>query len=160
MIDHSKRKTLKTIVVATGSVAAGGVSASTLLTNPEFTADDVTATMQDLGQIEVSTRLSVEKNDLEVVLTNVGNDSVNITHMTPKVARVARGEFDFSALLKNGSLQLEAGESVTVPLQRKPVNVAAPVATLTDTLKNSISVITDSNSFASVSVMNSATALA
>jgi len=154
MIDHSKRKTLKTIVVASGTVAAGSVSAVTSFNSIGSNTESYPSTAeQELGQVEVSTRLSVINNDIEVVITNAGDERISITQMTPRIARVARGEFDFSKLLSEGPLHLEAGASVTVPIQHKPVTAAASVASLSDVLKNSMSVITDADSFASVSII-------
>ena len=158
MIDQSKRKTLKTLAVASGTIATGGVSAAVSFANADqisgsFTSSD---THRELGQIEVTTRLSALHNDLEVVITNTGSESVAITQMTPSVARVARGEFDFSTLLENGPLRLQAGASVSVPMQQKPVELGASLPPLSDVLKNTMSVITDTDSFASVTIAEGA----
>jgi len=107
---------------------------------------------RELSQLDITTRLSAINNDLEVVVTNIGSEAVTITQITPNVARVARGEFDFSALLEDGPLHLRSGASVTVQMQHKPVNVAASFPPLIETLKNTVSVITDTDSFASVTI--------
>lgn len=159
MIDHDKRKTLKTIVVATSTVATGSVSAAyspaRLKCATQRRKASPSIAVQELGQVEVSTRLSVKTNDIEVVITNAGHEQISITQMTPRIARVARGEFDFSELLSNGPLHLEAGASVTVPIQHKPVSAAVSASSLSDVLKNSMSVIADTDSFASVSILES-----
>ncbi len=154
MIDYSKRNTLKIIVGTSAAVATGGATAAI---SSEFqpagnVVESSPGTDAKLGQIEVSTRVSVVNNDLEVIVKNTANEAVTVTHLTPRTVRVARGEFDFSALLKDGPLHLESGEFVALPLQHKMI--ATNARTLTDVLKNSMSVITDANSFASVSIMN------
>ena len=158
MIDQSKRKTLKTLAVASGTIATGGVSAAVPFASADQISDSFTSsdTHRELGQIEVTTRLSALHNDLEVVITNTGSESVAITQMTPSVARVARGEFDFSTLLENGPLHLQAGASVSVPMQQKAVELGASLPPLSDVLKNTMSVITDTDSFASVTIVEGA----
>jgi len=159
MIDKSKRTTLKAIAATTASVATGGVVFSSGFGQHGARSSDNRPAHDnpELGNIEVSTRISATHNDLEVVLTNAGNEATTITQMTPSVARVARGELDFAALLKDGPLRLNAGQSVTVPLQRKPVQMGSVMApALSDSLKNSMSIVTDNNAFASVSVMQNA----
>lgn len=155
MFDRKKRKTLKIIagtsaVVAAGSVSAA-VSSSAQISDNEI--KELAAVSAELGQIEVSTRISAETNELEVVLKNTTSEPVTITHITPRVARVARGEFNFSSLLKDGSLTLETDESVTVALQHKSVSTVAATSPLHDVLKSTMSVITDSDSFASVLIV-------
>jgi len=160
MIDKSKRRTLKTIVVASGTIAIGGVSATVSLGSasqqPGQRLRGDSPSFQELGQIEITTRLSALKNDLEVVITNTGSEAVTITQMTPGVARVARGEFNFSAVLADGPLHLSSGASVIVPMQQKPVNVAATLPPLSEVLKNTVSVITDADSFASITIVEGA----
>lgn len=162
MIDKSKRKTLKTIAIASGTIATGGVSGAVLAGSPDpLSTGNIPSDFQhpyrELGQLDITARLSALNNDLEVVVTNVGRDAVTITQITPNVARVARGEFDFSAVLEDGPLHLQSGASVTVPMQHKPVSVAASFPPLTETLKNTVSVITDTDSFASVTIGTSVT---
>ena len=163
MIDKAKRKTLKVLsAVATvalpGVMTAGTSQAGGLPTHvTAASAEGLT-----LAEIDISTRVSALHNDLEVVVTNIGSAPVTITQMTPRVTRVARGEFDFSRLLKNGPVQLACGESVTVPLQRKAVNMSALPGSfshatlnnsaLSDRLRNVVSIVTEGNSFASVTV--------
>ena len=164
MIDQAKRKTLK-VMSATAGVAAvpGTVLATSAMANSlPLTAGTMSADDALLAEIKVNTRVSAIHNDIEIVLTNSGSEPVTITHMTPSVTRVARGEFDFSKLLKEGPLHLTAGESVTVPLEHKavkmwtsPDGVAKSTVqnpALSDRLRNSISVVTEGNSFASVTV--------
>jgi len=157
MIDKSKRKTLKTIAIASGTIATGGVSGAILAGTPgPLSTGNIPSDFQqpyrELSQLDITTRLSAINNDLEVVVTNIGSEAVTITQITPNVARVARGEFDFSALLEDGPLHLRSGASVTVQMQHKPVNVAASFPPLIETPKNTVSVITDTDSFASVTI--------
>ena len=164
MIDKAKRKTLKVLSAAAGSVAVPGAAIAGASRAGMLPTDVTAGTADDaqLAEIDISTRVSALHNDIEVVVTNAGSESVTITHMTPGVTRVARGEFDFSRLLKNGPLQLASGESVTVPLQRKAVKMwaspdsvsRAPVnnSALSDRLRSAVSIVTEGNSFASVTV--------
>lgn len=157
MIDRAKRKTLKLLSVATGSAMAAGnvVAAGIRSLSAERThghSDDA-----PLAHIHISTRVSALRNDIEVVLTNTGEAPAKITRMTPAVTRVARGEFDFSALLADGPLVLPAGESVTVPLTYKTVNGASANTgsaspTLALKLRQTMSVVTDDAAFAQVDV--------
>ena len=101
MIDKCKRKTLKKLAVGTGVVSLGGVSFTADI-GTQFAEEISTATAGvELGNIEVTTRVSAIQNDIEVVLTNTGRQPVNITELTPHTIDVARGNFDFSSLLKN-----------------------------------------------------------
>lgn len=151
MIDLNKRNTLKKIALGTGTLGAGMVTGGVAFAG-DYTSELTISSADDmeLGNIEISTRVSAANNDLEIVVTNAGQQSVNITHMTPHTVRVPRGEFKLSSLLKNGPVKLEAGESVSVPLKRMPIQMTA--STLTDSLKNTVSVITDNNAFASVTI--------
>ena len=58
MIDQSKRKTLKTLAVASGTIATGGVSAAVPFASADQISDSFTSsdTHRELGQIEVTTR--------------------------------------------------------------------------------------------------------
>jgi len=136
-------------------LTVGGVTAasSTGINGEEGTLQSLSAS-QELGQIEVSTRISSKTNELEVVMMNTGSESITITHLTPHVASVARGEFNFAALLKDGPRRLEAGEWVVVPLQHKPVFAGGKTSSLQHVLKRSMSVVTETDSFASVSIVS------
>lgn len=157
MIDRAKRNTLKALSVAVAGVAtAGHVVAgevSQLATENMFNREsDIT-----LARIEVTTRISVVNNDIEIVLKNVGSEPTTITQMTPSVVRVARGEFNVGGLLNNGPVTIEAGKSVSVPLTRKAVKlwsaasdgVSTPLAA---NLRKTMSIVTDSSAFASVDI--------
>lgn len=162
MIDQNKRKTLKTLAVGTGAVVGGSLMmGATALASSASTEAVKTISLEELelGHIEVYPRVSVENNDIEVVLTNAGRQPVLITQMTPRSLNVARGEFDFSALLKDGPLPMKAGESVTIPLKRKTLNYSvrtSSVASLDEALKRNLSIVTEDDSFASVSVVRNA----
>ncbi len=158
MIDYAKRKTIKTIAAASAGLAATvatSAGASALLATTGTTHD---CALPGLANIEVTTRISATKNDLEVVLKNTADSAVTITHMTPTVTNVPRGQFNFSALLKDGPLHLAAGESTVVPLQQHTASVMttqkACGLSLTDSLKRTMSIVADGNSFASVSIVD------
>ena len=139
MIDRTKRKTLKSIgTIAAGSAAAAvssGAFAGALL--------DMEPSSEASAQLRVHTRVSVKTNDIEVVLTNVGEDTALITELTPAETVTKRGRFNFTALTTHGNLRLEAGQSVSVPMTPHPVVIDASDATtrsasLTDALKKSM----------------------
>ena len=161
MIDRNKRSTLKKMAVGTGVLGTGALSAvvtgSVAIAGQSDGHSNLQADEAEPGNIEVTTRVSAIHNDLEIVLTNTGRKRVNITRMTPHSVRVARGEFELSALLENGPLTLESGQSASVPLKRMPLErtqlhslISTP--TVTDKLKQSMSVIVDDNAFASVTL--------
>ena len=175
MIDKSKRKTLKVLTATATAAATAGVVTSlhagdakeplSAESRPGRDADLVTGSevQRELGQIEVSRRVSAVHNDLELVITNTGNQPVVITNMTPGTLPVARGEFNFSVLLEKGPLHLESTESVSVPLQRTAIasnslrrtSTQTLQGSLTDALRNSMSIVTEANAFASVTIVES-----
>ncbi len=155
MTDLAKRKTLKTIAATTAygmAATLGGAAVASAAEQPYTNAADTA----DLANINVTTRLSPLRNDLEVVLTNSGSEDVTITAMTPRTTVVPRGEFDFASLLRDGPLRLPRGASVAVPLQQSHVCAASPIPSaghsLTDSLRKSLSIVTDGSAFASVTV--------
>jgi len=154
MIDKSKRATLRKLAVGTGVVAAGASLGSAIASDHQL-LDEVRASNSS-GSIEVTTRVSAINNDIEVVLSNTGERELNISHIEPKTVRVARGEFDFASLLQNGTIKLDAGQSVSVPLQRRSMQLHTPMPmampTLSKALQQSMSVITDDNAYALVTV--------
>ena len=121
MIDQKKRKTLKNIsAIAAGSAAAAvsnGVFAGAL--------GDVKSTSEGSVQLRVHSRVSVKTNDVEVVLTNVGEDTAFISELTPAETVTKRGRFNFAGLMTQGDLRLEAGQSVSVPMIPHPVVIDA-----------------------------------
>ena len=179
-IDHSKRKTLKKItgisagtIALTGSSAlmAGFVNQASLADARRISlADDPT---HDLADIELRTSVSAVTNDIEVVIKNTGQQTATITDMTPAEIHTARGKFDFNALFKGGSLVLESGEYVSVPLQHHKVVLSGDIAdssptsiservvfnrsflnkSLRQKLESTVSITTDGDSLAVVSIV-------
>lgn len=161
MIDQSKRRTLKSLAVGASAIAGGSLTMNSAAFAAPVSMTDAARTVSlediELGSIDVYTRVSVANNDLEVVLTNAGKQPVNITQMTPAVTRVARGEFDFSALVKDGPLRMYVGESVTIPLKRKALaytTSSSATPSLNKSLKETLSIITDDTAYASVSILS------
>lgn len=167
MIDHSKRQTLKKVAgigAGTAALAASaGVMGGLVSGNPVFenctTANE--GTIVDLADIEIRTRVSAVTNDIEVVLKNTGSGKATITDMTPAEIHTARGKFDFNALFEKGALNIETGESISVPLQ----HIAPQNSTLQSKIKSSVnsslkqklastvSIITDGDSLAAVTII-------
>lgn len=157
-MDLIKRKSLKRIA---GVVVAGtgfGLAKNTLATNQynlELNDSDIEAS---LSSLQVFTRISSSTNDVEIVISNKGKNAARITQMTPSQTNSARGVFNFSQLLDNGDLVLEAGQSVSVPMTKHPaiagtpLSVANHASSLTNSLRSSFSVITDNAAFARVDI--------
>ncbi len=133
--DKAKRRTLKRI---------GALAATAGLAN---LASPAMAGMAGHGTpaLEVHTRVSAASNELEVVITNVGDADADIRQLTPSETTTRRGRFDFTAATHaDGHLYLAAGESVTVPMQRRRVvldgsELTGRAHSLADTLKRSMS---------------------
>lgn len=161
MIDRAKRVTLKRI----GSVAMAATSLSAAAHSLAYDADENALPAYDYAHSEIAdlklhTRVSALSNDIEVVITNVGQKRSLITQMTPSQTVTKRGHFDFSSLLENGDLCLAPGQSVTVPMTPNAVvldastNVGQRADSLTNALRKSFSVITENESFARVSIVD------
>ena len=121
MIDQKKRKTLKNI----GAIAAG--SAAAAVSSGAF-ADalvNVKSANESSVKLRVHSRVSVKTNDVEVVLTNVGEDTALISELTPAEPVTKRGRFNFAGLMTQGDLRIEAGQSVSVPMTPHPVVIDA-----------------------------------
>lgn len=113
----------------------------------------------DLARVEVRTQISPVRNELEIVLTNTSPHTTRLTHITPAEIRTARGTFDLQSLLDSGDLIMAAGDSVTVPMQHHPVvldasDVSQRSQLLTDALKQNLSIITEGEALAAVSIVN------
>lgn len=155
MIDKAKRNIIKALTVAAGAgvtLAAGsGHTASGFILSGSSAA---LGGDNPLADITVSSRISSVTNDIEVVIKNTGASSATITQMTPSYTVTHRGQFDFSKLLDGGELNLTPGQSVSVPLeQRRAVGQSAP---LMESLRKSMSIVTEGQSFAKVNIVDTA----
>lgn len=94
-----------------------------------------------------------------MVVSNAGKETDRIVHMTPSQTSTARGTFHFSTLMLDGTLTLAPSESVAVQITPHASNAktaSSPVMyarLLTQSLRESFSVITDNNAFAMVDVI-------
>lgn len=161
MVDQAKRKVLKGVAgMSVGSIAfATSTGALSQLNNVSENQPELLP-QSDLAELQVSSRLSVQTNELEVVVTNTGKVPANITDMTPAEINTPRGRFDFNALLENGSIQLDVGKSISVPMQHHKVVLDGSTITnrsvlLSEALQQNVSIITDGDSLAAVEVVNS-----
>lgn len=148
MIDRAKRQTLKVIAVSTG----------TLLTTPAVLASNLFGAntnrngyVKPVGQIEVESRLSAQTGELEIVLTNIGDNNAVITQITPARIQHAQGDFNLQSVIANGPLRLKAGESVPVVLAHNSHNknkaLHHSAASLSHVITNNISVVTENQAF-------------
>jgi len=163
MVDQAKRNTLKNVAgIGVGAVAlATSTNALSKVNNIQANAlaSSSAGAAVDLADIQLTTRLSAQTNELEVVLTNVGSVPANITDMTPAEINTARGRFDFDAMFTNGNVKLAMGESVSVPMQHHTVvldgsSVGNRSASLTKALQQNVSIVTDGDALAAVSFVN------
>ena len=162
MIDRAKRKTLKRVgalsAAATAASLSGVVHAAGLRSDTaspgEVLFDDT-----ELGSFSLRTRVSAQTNDIEIVLTNTGDRAATITQMTPHTVTTRRGQFVLGDVLgDDGRLSIDAGQSVSVAMQRHPVvldasDVSHRAASLSQTLRQSASIVVDGKSFAPVTVV-------
>lgn len=153
-MNFTRRQALKGIAAATVASTGLGITGNTIAALPEQLKGDGNS---ELANIEVHTRLSAATNDVEVVVTNVGDQTARITQMTPSQTNTKRGVFHFSKLMDNGELVLEAGQSVSVPMTPHTVVLDATSNTtransLSAALRSSFSVITENASFARVNI--------
>lgn len=149
-MDHKKRTTLKTMALTAGAVATGGTASALGLYATDQNGH--TTPVAELAQIDVHVWHSASINDIAIVFTNAGSETTTITQLTPNKLVAARGEFDFSELLKDGPLRLEPGQSVSAPIKREVSNNHAAVPPITESLRSKLSIITDNDAYASVSV--------
>lgn len=155
-IDKKKRKTLKGIAAVAGATALGSIPA---FATTEPLTDSVLAGSTSTRQvwppvavrspIELTTRVSAIKNDIEVVLTNRGQQAVTLTQLTPSQVNTPRGNFDFADVLKEGPRQLAAGESISVPITHHAIDSAA--GSLHQLTRTGLTIATDADDFAAVS---------
>lgn len=165
MIDYAKRVTLKRIGTAGLVATAAGSSLPTFAVPNNFQDPVAESFNAEIADLELQTRVSSLTNDLEVVITNKSEQATRITQLTPSLTSTERGYFDFSNLLKDGDLELGAGKSVSVPMRPYPNKLAAGTdvarrsrqaeGSISAALKKSFSVITDNESFARVSIVDS-----
>lgn len=169
MVDKARRNSLKQgagIGAGVFAMATGTSAVAQFANMPQTNSSAPTrSALVDLVDVEVSTRISKQTGELEVVLTNVGSVSANITDMTPAKINTVRGEFDFDALFDDGHLQLEIGESVSVPMRHHAVvldggRIQDRSAALHDLLIKNVSIVTDGDSLAAVRHVDALSAVA
>jgi len=158
MIDKVKRNSLKRIGMSAVAASVAGIAGHSFASVNTSATSGTVGIVVPQADIQVSTRVSVITNDLEVLITNAGNQSATIKQMTPSVTMTKRGQFDFSQLMKDGDIFLAPGQSVSVPMRQHAVQVNATdtsngqARSLSDALRRSFSVITENDAFAKVTV--------
>lgn len=155
-IDKKKRKTLKGMAAAAGVTALSSIpvfATGSALTDkvPESakSARQVWPPVAVKSPIELTTRVSAIRNDIEVVLTNTGRKAVTLTQLSPSQVNTPRGHFDLADLLREGPRQLAAGESISVPITHHAIDSAA--GSLHQLTRTGLSIVTDADDFAAVS---------
>ena len=161
MIDRAKRKTLKRVGALSAATAASlsGVVHASGLTPGASSAGGVSLDDAELGSFSLRTRVSAQTNDIEIVLTNTGDHAATITQMTPHTVTTRRGRFVLGDVLNDdGRLSIDAGQSVSVAIQRHPVvldasDVSHRATSLSQILRQSASIVVDGKSFVPVTVV-------
>ena len=98
MIDRLKRKTLKLTVAGAAVIHTPLLWARTNSWTQQITADDSSVSDRPLDVFDVSIRHNPVDNDIEIAITNVGNESATITTLTPAQLNTARGHFSVDQL--------------------------------------------------------------
>ncbi len=164
-VDVSKRSSLKIVAASVAGVMAASSSLvnamPSLIAAPASEGTTVTGHLpsSELGSFSLQVQHSWAANDLEVVITNTGEEAHEITMMTPAVLKTARGQFNFAALFEDGPLIIKAGEQVRVPMQHIKVDLSAPMLGHFDTslqkrLRSTVTMVTGGDSLASITVPN------
>lgn len=160
MIDTVKRQTLKRIGMSAVAATVAGVAGHSLASVNPSSVPEAFTNLEALADIQVSTRVSAISNDLEVLITNTGNQSTTIKQLTPSVTMTKRGQFDFGRLMKDGDIALAPGQSISVPMQSYAAQINATdtsnqqAQSLSEALRRSFSVFTENDSFAKVTVID------
>jgi hypothetical protein len=159
MIDRAKRKTLKRVGALSAAASLSGVVHAAGLRSDAASPGEVLFDDTELGSFSLRTRVSAQTNDIEIVLTNTGDRAATITQMTPHTVTTRRGQFVLGDVLgDDGRLSIDAGQSVSVAMQRHPVvldasDISHRAASLSQTLRQSASIVVDGKSFAPVTVV-------
>ena len=143
MTDFSKRNTLKTIAGSAAAVAVAPMaSASSLLNSTSDPAHQ--ALNNSRANVQISSRISAESHELELLISNPGDSAATITEIYPSRVFDAKGTFELEAIAGNGKTKLEAGESITVPMTHstayRHTALAHSAASMNDVIRNNVSI--------------------
>ncbi|MFK7890933.1 MAG: hypothetical protein AB8B63_08975 [Granulosicoccus sp.] len=161
-MDQTRRTTLKRLagIAAAGSSISAASDVMADHCSPENMVGQETANQAvGLARIQVHTRVSASSNDIELVITNISDQPVRITQITPSQTSTSRGVFNISTLLEKGDLGLNVNQSIIVPMSRhsnsiaETVGVAQHSQSLCSALRSSFSVVTESDAFATVDII-------
>ena len=163
-VDLQRRRALK----MAGALTAGGAIAATPAAALACNAGQKKAKLQAndstdkaLDEFIVEVQHHWQSNDIALVIRNRGDHEATITHITPSTIELARGTIDVNAILERGPVTLAAGEQIAVPLRHHKRNLYNSQAilggghfdrSLQKQLRERISIITDHNSLAAVTV--------
>jgi hypothetical protein len=163
-VDLQRRRALK----MAGALTAGGAIAATPAAALACTAGQSKTQQQashtadkPLNEFTVEVQHHWQSNDIALVIRNRGNHEATITHITPSTIELARGNIDVNAILERGPVTLAAGEQIAVPLRHHKRNLYNSQAilggghfdrSLQKQLRERISIITDHDSLAAVTV--------
>lgn len=113
MTDASKRRTLKGLAAVAAGTASAGLSSSVLANNTNPNVFDKGSTNDHLN---FETKVSAQTNDIGVVISNPGNETLSINTLTPHEITTFRGKIDLKPLTEGKPLVLAPGEQVSVAL--------------------------------------------
>ncbi len=147
MFEEKKRDTLKIL----GTAAA--VAAMPSVLNAKQALNSFDGVSPELAAIDIQVRVSVTSNDLELVVRNIGQEKTSITQVTPSTLQTGRGHFDIQSLIAKGPLNLQPGESFSVPMTKsQAVGMTGVTNSLVADLRDQVSIITDNDAYAAVTV--------
>lgn len=161
MINHPKRRTLKTLVTMAGTAISGlGVAASSIAA-PLTTETGKPLAGSSSGKAHsgftVSTRHNAHTNDVDIVITNTDTQPVSITKVFPDTLDTARGTFNTASITANGPVTLQGQQSLTVPLEHSAIDNfnqthRLPVSSVKKAVSQQLGLVVNHNQMASLEV--------
>ncbi len=146
MTDFAKRNTLKILAATTGAIAATAITSSVAGATHSFDATPKGTTSTSTPALTVSSRLASSNGDLELVITNPGPKAARIDRVSPAKLLLANGDFDLGSLTRDRETTINAGGTITVPLNKREAPrqtaLSHTVRSLNDVITNNVSLQT------------------
>jgi len=134
MIDHLKRKTLKTIVTGASCAAVpvlGGAMAATAsadCSSRHTTAvDDSVMNHATVSGLEIELDAIPDSDNVWVRLTNITDQSVKVRHINPGVVRLAGRRYDVNSIF-DGATSIYQGEAQEIEPDNSYSYIVAPLS--------------------------------
>lgn len=155
MTDQAKRKTLKTMAAGGLGAAAGAYGSMAMAAKvlvPEV--DDVAA----LAELTVKVSHSWTAHDVKIEFKNNTQRPITITQITPSRISTQLGDLDFDQFMEEGPITLAPNAQASIgmdsreALQKMGTESGQFAKSLQQTIRQNLSVITDSEAFAAVTM--------